>query len=195
MQTRALGRTGRSVGLVGFAGAPLITPSREREPKDVQRVLATALDMGIDLIEVPEKGESLAGEVVREQRARDRAIVMIEAPARAIVRRVESALRATRLEIIPLVMIRGRLDPAARHDIHSQVRAGKVMHWGVAVGDDDAIADDVEVVFAPRERALAGAIISLEMDKLEDALGETFACALVDLPDPVALARALTIVG
>jgi aryl-alcohol dehydrogenase-like predicted oxidoreductase len=194
MQSRALGRTGRSVGVVGFAGAPLVTPSRERSPSDVQRALAAALEHGVDLIEVPEGGEALVRDPIREMRARDRAIVMIEVAAIGLRARIEAALRGTRLEIVPLVMVRGKLAPGVRAEMGEHVRAGKVMHWGAIVNAEDPIPDDVDVIRAPRERALPGAIVNVELAKLEETLNGPSACALLDLVDPDVRAHVLAMV-
>jgi len=193
MQTRALGRTGRSVGVVGFAGAPLVTPSREHSPSDVQRALAAALEHGVDLIEVPEGGEALVRDPLREMRARDRAIVMIEVAAIGLRTRIENALRATRLEIMPLVIVRGTLAPGVRAEMGEHLRAGKVMHWGAVITGNDPVPDDVDVIRAPRERALPGAIVTAELAKLEEAVSGPPACVLIDLVDPDARAHALAL--
>ena len=140
MQQRALGRTGRSVAEIGFGGRGL---DRER-----QRVLLAAIEGGIDLVDVsPEWGdaEALAGEAIRELRARDRVVLATRAPLdlRAIQPSVERSLRATRLDGLPLVQLAGWRDdrrdapdwPELLDTLDRLVREGKVLHWGITTAE------------------------------------------------------------
>jgi aryl-alcohol dehydrogenase-like predicted oxidoreductase len=136
VKQRPFGRTGRTVAELAFGGRGL--------DRDRQRVLLAALDGGVDLVDVsPQWGdsESLAGEAIRELRLRDRAVLATRAPAdlRALQRSVEASLRATRLDVLPLVQLpdwtdahRDARDHAELLDIADRlVREGKVQWWGV----------------------------------------------------------------
>ena len=136
MKQRVLGRTGRTIAELGFGGRGL--------DRDRQRVLFAALDGGIDLVDVsPQWGdsESLAGEAIRELRLRDKVVLATRAPAdlRNLQRSVEASLRATRLDVLPLVQLpdwtdarRDARDYAELLDLANRlVREGKVLWWGV----------------------------------------------------------------
>jgi len=140
VQQRLLGRTGRTVAELGFGGRGL--------ERGHQRVLLAALDAGVELVDVaPGWGDSeaLAGDAVRDLRARDRVVIATRAPGdrHAIQPSVERSLRATRLDAIPLVQLEdwhddrlgGRDWPELRDTLHRLVREGKVLHWGVVTSD------------------------------------------------------------
>jgi aryl-alcohol dehydrogenase-like predicted oxidoreductase len=154
----------------GFGPRP-----REAEPRDVQRVLAGAIEAGVELVDVsPAWGESeaLAGEVIRELRARDRVALATHVvgkdalyPAAQVQRAVEASLRATRLDVLPLVWLGPWRDgwlastawPELRGTMQRMVREGKALAWGVIIDDapgDDALAALGEPVFAAAQLAL-----------------------------------------
>jgi aryl-alcohol dehydrogenase-like predicted oxidoreductase len=88
VQTRPLGKTGYSVGVVGFGGWGLGGDLwRDVDVRDAQRVLYQAVEHGVDFIDTASvygnsESERLIGEVVRDLRARDRVVVATKvAPA------------------------------------------------------------------------------------------------------------------
>ncbi|NVB81143.1 MAG: hypothetical protein HOV81_22295, partial [Kofleriaceae bacterium] len=143
---------------------------------DVTRALHAAIEQGIDLVEVaPEPDtEHLAGDALRSLRARDRVLLATRVtaiversgaptrdvlperlPSRYVQDRVESSLRATRLEVLPLVQL--ELRPAYRTSsawpelvdtCARLVREGKVLAWGAYV--DRVVADEAPVIEQPR---------------------------------------------
>lgn len=143
---------------------------------DVTRALHAAIEQGIDLVEVAPDADSerLAGDALRALRARDRVLLATCVPAiaqragaptrdvlperlpsRYVQDRVETALRATRLEVLPLVQV--ELRPAYRTssawpelvDTCSRlIREGKVLAWGAYV--DRVIADEAPVIEQPQ---------------------------------------------
>ncbi|HEU4612514.1 MAG TPA: aldo/keto reductase [Kofleriaceae bacterium] len=134
---------------------------------DVTRALHDALLAGIDLVDVApeEPAERLVGEVIRTLRLRDRVVVACRVPAigerhgaptrdtlperlppRYLQERVESALRTTRLEVLPLAQLGLRAAwrsssawPELAGTCARLVREGKVLDWGALV---DEIEDD-----------------------------------------------------
>lgn len=156
------------VGELGFGGRSLGPAWRGVEPRAVQRVLCEAIDAGVELVDTsPVWGDSeaLVGDAVRSMRARDRVVVATQvpqAPARAawisrdprlqhilpaawVQESVESSLRATRLEVLPLVQLAaadGWHDdwlgasawPELRGTMERLVFEGKVLRWGVIAG-------------------------------------------------------------
>lgn len=75
---------------------------------EVSLALQAAIDGGIDLIDVAPDADSerLVGEAVRVLRARDRAVVATRVETlRELAKHVEASLRATRLEVLPLVQL------------------------------------------------------------------------------------------
>ncbi len=167
MLQRPLGRTGRTVAEIGFGGRSLGPDWRGVPPRDVQRVLCEAIDAGVDVVDTsPSWGDSeaLVGDAVRSMRARDRVIVataVAQAPARAawftldarprlhqilpaawVQESVENSLRATRLDVLPLVQLTGAAGwrdewlgssawPELRGTMERLVHEGKVLRWGV----------------------------------------------------------------
>jgi aryl-alcohol dehydrogenase-like predicted oxidoreductase len=147
-----------------------ISAARGVPARDVERALHEAIERGVALFDVAADAESerLAGDSVRELRARDRAIVatrvaMLDerpgAPNRDALRerlpvghvqqRVEASLRATRLEALPLAQLPLRpawiASPAWPELVGAcarLVREGKVLAWGALLDEpgDDAPA-------------------------------------------------------
>jgi aryl-alcohol dehydrogenase-like predicted oxidoreductase len=90
MQARTLGKTGYSVGVVGFGAWGLGGDLwRDVESRDAQRVLYQAIERGVDFIDTAAaygngNSERLIGEVVHDLRGRDRVVVATKvAPADA----------------------------------------------------------------------------------------------------------------
>lgn len=174
MRTRPLGRTGRTVGELGLGGRALARPG---DPRERLRLLCDALEAGVDLVDVaPGWGdaEALAGEAIRATRGRDRVVLATRVPAPParpdapvggglddqlpaawVQRSVEASLRATRLDVLPLVQLAGAAGwrdgwigapawPALRGAMERLVREGKVLWWGLVLPDD---ADQGDVAF------------------------------------------------
>ena len=154
MRTRQL--AGRPVATVGLGDVSLERSSkRGRDTAEVVRRVHDALEASVDLIDVApeEDSERAVGEAVRALRVRDRAIVATrvvelpkhELPMRYIVERVEASLRATRLDVMPLVQLPLRASwlvtpqwPELVATCMRLVREGKVLHWGVRVTETSA---------------------------------------------------------
>ena len=139
MRTRRLGADGPDVAAVGAGDVSLArAAARGVDASDVARALHEAIEAGIDVIDAAEDGERVVGEAVRTLRVRDRAIVVTRAPAtRELQQRVEDSLRATRLEVLPLVMLAVRPAmrekswwPELRGTCARLEREGKVLRWG-----------------------------------------------------------------
>jgi len=169
MQTRPLGRTGFAASLIGFgcwglAGEMWFGSS----PASGRQALRVAVDAaGVNFIDtalIYGSGESerIVGEVVRELRARDTALVATKAapfnglwppdprvplervfPIEHVTRSVEQSLRNLRAEVLGVEQLHVWLDdwldssywPELRGCMERLVRAGKVLHWGVSVND------------------------------------------------------------
>jgi aryl-alcohol dehydrogenase-like predicted oxidoreductase len=179
VQQRPFGRTGRTVAELGFGGRGL--------DRDRQRILLAALDGGVDLVDVsPQWGDSeaLAGEAIRELRLRDRAVLATRAPAdlRALQRSVEASLRATRLDVLPLVQLldwtdarRDARDHPELVDVASRlVREGKVLWWGVVAPEprrcvatlDDPWISSVQTRFHLQDRRAVAILPLVEAKKV-----------------------------
>jgi aryl-alcohol dehydrogenase-like predicted oxidoreductase len=136
--------------------------SRNVDVGDVTRALHAALAAGLRVVDVaPEPdSEQLVGEAVRALRLRDEAFVVCRVPALASARdvlserlpvryvqdRVEAALRATRLDVLPLVLLQVRAFwrsstawPELLGMCARLAREGKLLHTGALVG---AIEED-----------------------------------------------------
>jgi aryl-alcohol dehydrogenase-like predicted oxidoreductase len=175
VQPRRLGRTGREVGALGAATCGIAT-YRGVDPADARRALSHAVERGVDLIDAaPDRDiERMVGEIVRELRVRDRVTVVATTradapvpprrgdrlhpvhPAGRVQADVEAALRATRLEVLPIALVDpwfdDWLDDAAWPELSGAfarlVREGKVLHWGVAAGDPgDAVRAAADPAF------------------------------------------------
>ncbi len=165
MRKRKLGRTGYEVSEVGFGAWGLGGGQwRGVDSRDAQRALHVALDSGIDFIDTAladgdGHAEKLIGEVIRDQRARDWAVVATKVPpldgiwlrdgstaidrvfpAEYVVRSVEQSLRNLRAEVLCIAQLHvwhdAWIDSAAWRDLRGTmmqlIRAGKVLHWGVS---------------------------------------------------------------
>lgn len=143
---------------------------------DVERALHEAIGAGIDVIDVAAEpdAEHLVGEAVRALRVRDRAIVACRMPdSRGLQNHVEASLRATRLEVLPLVQL--PLQRAPSPDLAGAcerlVREGKVLRWSLyleAYDEENPITADwlvaTSVPFSVCERSaeplLAGCVLA-----------------------------------
>jgi aryl-alcohol dehydrogenase-like predicted oxidoreductase len=166
VRTRQLGD--QTVTAIGGGDLCLATSAaRGIAAGDVARALHEAIDLGVTLFDVaPEPdSERLAGDAVREHRARDRVVLSTRvallderpgAPGRDLLRerlpaghlqqRVEGSLRATRLDALPLVQLPLRpawlASPAWPELVGTcarLVREGKALAWGALL---DEPADD-----------------------------------------------------
>lgn len=159
----------RSIRTVGFGDLSLtVAAARGLDRAAVSRALSSALEAGFDLVDVaPEDDtERLAGETVRAMHLRDKVTAATRVPAlsvmpggaptrdllverlppRYVVSRVESALRASRLDVLPLVQLDVRAAwrassawPELAGTCARLVREGKVLDWGAYVAriEDD----------------------------------------------------------
>ncbi|HEX5060684.1 MAG TPA: aldo/keto reductase [Kofleriaceae bacterium] len=148
---------------------------RGLDASDVRRAVDHVIESGLDFFDVAaeESAESLVADAIRSLRVRDRVIAAYRIPAiaqrlgiptrdtlperlppRYIVDRVESILRATRLDAIPLAQLTLRALwrsssawPEVTGTCARLVREGKVLDWAAFV---DAIEDDtVELTHEP----------------------------------------------
>jgi aryl-alcohol dehydrogenase-like predicted oxidoreductase len=139
--------------------------------RDVERALHEAIVFGITLFDVAADADSekLAGNAVRAQRVRDRVVVATRVPVLAerpgaprrdvlperlpppyVQDRVEATLRASRLEVLPLMQLAlhpGWLASPAWPELVGTcarlIREGKVLAWGAMLdepGDEAAAA-------------------------------------------------------
>lgn len=142
MERRRLGRTG-----IEIAAAALHASWRERDADDGRRVLVEGFERGVDVVVVDAAFdraiETIVGDTVRALRLRDRAIVATRVGVRplhpaAVQADVEASLRATRLDAIPLALLRWddrtfyeKIWPEVRAALARMVREGKVLRWGL----------------------------------------------------------------
>ena len=166
MRTRELG--GATVAAVGAGDVSLArAAARGVDAGEVAHALHEALDRGLDVVDVAceDAAERLAGDAVRALRLRDRAVVACRVPAltggrdvlperlppRHVQARVEAALRATRLDPLPLAIVEVRAAwrdspawPELRGTCARLGHEGKVMRWGLALDAPDDAAPLVE---------------------------------------------------
>lgn len=158
----------RALPAVG-AGDVSLSRANKRglDAQDTRRALHHAIEVGLDLVDVAaeEAAEDLVADAIRSLRVRDRLIAAYRVPAiaerlgiptrdvlserlppRYIVERVESILRRTKLEVIPLAQLGLRAFwrthsawPEIEGTCARLVREGKVLAWGAFV---DTIEDD-----------------------------------------------------
>ncbi len=174
MRTRTI--AGITVPALGSGDVDLTTSAaRGVDARDVRAALSTTLELGLRLVDIHPDADSelLAGEVIRALRMRDSVVAAVRVPpvpARPgftprdtlldrlpppyVQDRVEAALRATKLDVLPLVHLAlrpsWRSSPAWPELVElcaRLVREGKVLAWGAFV---DAIADDTRHLFAER---------------------------------------------
>jgi aryl-alcohol dehydrogenase-like predicted oxidoreductase len=132
MQQRRLGRTGYVVNSIGHGTWALAGGMwRDIEPRDAQKALLAALELGVDFVDTAlvygvDRGDSekLVGEALRDARARDRVVTATKVPpandewpgdgakplhvafpARHVQTSVEQSLRNLKLEVIPIAQL------------------------------------------------------------------------------------------
>jgi aryl-alcohol dehydrogenase-like predicted oxidoreductase len=142
MAAMRIARVGVSVELARSA-------ARGVDVGEVERALREAIDQRIDLIDAGADAERLVGDVVRAARVRDDAIVACSiAPTprvpdpRHVQACVETSLRATRLDALPLCQLAVRAAwrtssawVELRGTCERLVREGKVLRWGAIVDE------------------------------------------------------------
>jgi aryl-alcohol dehydrogenase-like predicted oxidoreductase len=182
------------ITVVGCGDVRLATAaSRGLDARDVERALHEALTLGIRVVDVADEtdAERLCGDAIRTLRLRDvvtlasrvapvaplpgrpdRDLLPERLPARYVQERIEATLRATRLDILPLVQL--PLRPAWRASTAwpelagtcaRLAREGKVMWFAAALADGDGAAD-----FAAEPWLSALAIPYNACTRLDDAL-------------------------
>jgi aryl-alcohol dehydrogenase-like predicted oxidoreductase len=153
---------------VGLGDVSLgIAAARGIDRAGVTRALGTALEAGLDFVDISaeEDSERLVGEVLRSMRLRDTVIAAARIPSideksgtptrdvlterlppRYVVARVESALRASKLDALPLAQLGLKAAwrtssawPELVGTCARLVHEGKVLAWGALV---DHIEDD-----------------------------------------------------
>jgi aryl-alcohol dehydrogenase-like predicted oxidoreductase len=164
----------RSIPRVG-AGDVSVSRAAQRglDTSDVRRAVHHVVESGLDLLDVApeEAAEELVADTIRALRVRDRVIAAYRVPAiahrlgiptrdtlperlppRYIVERVDSLLRATRLEVLPLAQLtlraRWRASSAWPEVVGTcarLVREGKVLDWA---GYVDTLEDDTRELLA-----------------------------------------------
>lgn len=142
-----------------------VAAARGIDARDVERALGTAIEHGVTLLDVcgDPDSERLVGDVLRTLRARDRVVVASRVelvperpglphrdvlperlPAAWIQHCVEGTLRASRLEVLPLVQLplappwrESTAWPELAGTCSRLIREGKVLHWGAIVPRSD----------------------------------------------------------
>ncbi len=180
MRAITLGPDGPHVPALGSGDVSLArSADRGLDRRDVEAALCSALELGIDVIEIAAESdaERVVGDAIRTMRARDRAIAMCRVPplrdvaglpSRALAvppagyvqECVEASLRATKLEALPLVAIGLRSAwrtqspwPELVGTCHRLVAEGKVMRWAAVPFADDA--EHAAIVAEPWLSAIA----------------------------------------
>jgi len=184
-----------------------IAAKRGLDATDVSRALHAAIEAGLVVYDIAaeEKAERVIGDTVRSLRVRDRVIAAFRVPAIAerlgvptrdtllerlppayIQHRVESALRTSRLEVLPLAQLGTRAFyrsskawPEVVETCARLVREGKVLEWGAYI---DTVEDDTPELV--QEAWLAS--INLPFNLCERAGGAVIAAATGagPLPEP-----------
>ena len=158
MRTRVF-PDGTAVSAIGAGDVSLATAAlRNVHAGDVARALETALDLGITFFDVAAEpdAERLVGQLVRARRLRDQVVVATRVPMvrdhfGVVIREVlderlppahvqatvEASLRATALDVLPLVQLalrpswlRAAAWPELAETCERLVREGKVVRWG-----------------------------------------------------------------
>lgn len=172
-----------TVTAIGGGDVCLATSAARGVPaRDVEHALHHAIELGLTVFDVASDPDSerLAGEALRALRARDRVVIASRVTARSPVagaptrdvlserlpvayvqHAVEASLRATRLEVLPLVQLPLRAawrSSSAWAELAGTcarlVREGKVLAWG-ALLDDPGEDGAAELVAEPWLAALS----------------------------------------
>jgi aryl-alcohol dehydrogenase-like predicted oxidoreductase len=162
VRTRRLGPA--TVSAIGCGDLCLATSASRGVPaRDLEHAVEEAIGFGITIFDVAADpdSEKLAGDAVRAQRARDRAVVATRVrllaerpgppgrdalperlPAPYVQDRIEASLRATRLDALPLAQlplrpawVGSRAWPELVGTCARLVREGKVLAWGALLDD------------------------------------------------------------
>lgn len=181
MRTVRLGE--RTITAIGCGDLSLaIAASRGVDRRDVERALTIACELGLSIADIhpgEDDAERLAGDVIRSLRLRDSVIAAVtlplldgrdtpidRLPPAYIQARVETALRNTKLDALPLVQLPLRpswLGSKAWPEIEGTaarlVREGKVIAWGTRLDGVDPEHDDT---IEDPEPAISGAFVSRE---------------------------------
>lgn len=182
MRTVRLGE--RTITAIGCGDLSLaIAASRGVDRRDVERALTIAFELSLSLADIhpgEDDAERLAGDVIRSLRMRDTVVAAItlplldgrdtpidRLPPAYIQARVETALRNTKLDALPLVQLplrpswlRSKAWPEIEGTAARLVREGKVLAWGARLDDEDIAHDSAAADDARAERAVSGAWIS-----------------------------------
>lgn len=159
MRTARIGD--RTVTAIGCGDLSLaIAAARGVDRRDVERAFTVALELGLSVADIhpgEDDAERLAGEVIRTQRKRDSVVAVTTVPLLAgrdtplerlppayIQTRVETALRNSKLDALPLVQLPLRPSWLASKvwlEIEGTaarlIREGKALAWGARLADDD----------------------------------------------------------
>jgi aryl-alcohol dehydrogenase-like predicted oxidoreductase len=193
MRHRALG--GSQVGAIGVGEvSPAIAAKRGVD--GIDRIVAEAIERGLDIVDAAEDGELVVGAAIRSLHARDRVIVVTHIPALAekpgfgrdivhdrlpsdyVRERVYASLRATKLEALPLAMVPvagAWRESRAWHELVDTcarlVYEGNVQRWGATLLDPaDPVLEPwlaaVEVRFSACAREAATTITAAFEAKL-----------------------------
>jgi aryl-alcohol dehydrogenase-like predicted oxidoreductase len=132
VKQRALGSAIVTVVGCGDVSLP-IASARGVDARDLAAALDRALEAGITLVDVAADADSerLAGDAIRAHRLRDTVTLATHVARGDIRASVEASLRATRLEVLPLVQLPLPTPPAEL--CMRLVREGKVLQWGLCV--------------------------------------------------------------
>jgi aryl-alcohol dehydrogenase-like predicted oxidoreductase len=202
----------RSIPPVGLGDVRVsCAAQRGLDGSDITRAVHAAIEAGLDLIDVgaEEAAEELVADAIRSLRVRDRVIAAYRIPAiaqrlgiptrdtlperlppRYLVERVDSLLRATRLEVISLAQLTLRAFwrsssawPEVTGTCARLVRDGKVLAWGAFV---DTVEDDT--ISLTDERWLSAISVPYSLcERAADPIVD--AAALVSAPQPSASAE------
>jgi len=177
-----------------------IAADRGVDAREVERALHHALELGLATVDVhpgETDAEKLAASVVRTLRARDRVAITTtvpvvplrpggpprrdvlpeQLPARYVVDQVESTLRATRLDVLPLVQL--PLNPFWRHSsawaelagtCGQLVREGKALAFAARLETVSSDDDDTRAVVADPLFAAVSVVYSLCERSIEPLL-------------------------
>lgn len=146
VRTQPLGPGGPAVTAVGLGDVRLaLAAARGIDAREVDSALRAGIEAGITIIEVSEEADAraLVGAAMRELRARDSVVVATPLISQSpglppdLVALVQAALRATRLDALPLALLPLRAAWASERgwpdfvaSCARLVRGGDVMRWG-----------------------------------------------------------------
>lgn len=209
---------GAAVTQLGTGDVSLATSAaRNLDAREVERALHEALQLGVTLVDVRDEpdAERLVGDAVRALRLRDtvtiatrvplvaerpgaprRDVLPERLPARYVQDKIEDALRATRVDALPLAQL--SLRPAWRASpawpellgtCARLVREGKVMAWGALLDDVGADLDGAAALVTEEPAWLAAVSVPYSLcDRAAEPLLDAIATASAERPIAV-LAR------